>query len=213
MNKYKNTSFSIVLPLIISFSIVLGIIIAKVLDNGHTSQSIIITPPKNKLNMVVDYVANEYIDKVDRDYLIEMAIPKFLETLDPHTVYIPADEARAVEEELQGEFSGIGIQFYIFRDTVLVVNVIPGGPSEKYKLKDGDRIIRVNDSLIAGIGITNNEVMSLLKGPSGTNVKLTIKRKNEDNLLEYNIIRGSIPLRSIDAVSYTHLTLPTKRIV
>ena len=198
MNKYKNTRFSIVLPLVISFSIVLGIIIAEVLNKGNTSQSILISPPKDKLNMVVDYVANEYVDKVDRDYLAEIAIPKFLETLDPHTVYFTADEAKAVEEELQGEFSGIGVQFNIFRDTVLVVNVIPGGPSEKYGLKDGDRIVMVNDSVIAGIGITNNDVMSMLKGTSGTKVKLKVKRKDQDNLIEYNVVRGSIPLRSID---------------
>jgi carboxyl-terminal processing protease len=148
--------------------------------------------------MVVDYVANEYVDKVDRDYLAEIAIPKFLETLDPHTVYFTADEAKAVEEELQGEFSGIGVQFNIFRDTVLVVSVIPGGPSEKYGLKDGDRIVMVNDSIIAGIGITNNDVMSMLKGTSGTKVKLKVKRKDQDNLIEYNVVRGSIPLRSID---------------
>jgi carboxyl-terminal processing protease len=198
MNKYKNTRFSIVLPLVISFSIVLGIIIAEVLNKGNTSQSILISPPKDKLNMVVDYVANEYVDKVDRDYLAEIAIPKFLETLDPHTVYFTADEAKAVEEELQGEFSGIGVQFNIFRDTVLVVSVIPGGPSEKYGLKDGDRIVMVNDSIIAGIGITNNDVMSMLKGTSGTKVKLKVKRKDQDNLIEYNVVRGSIPLRSID---------------
>lgn len=198
MNKYKNTRFSIVLPLVISFSIVLGIIIAEVLNKGNTSQSILISPPKDKLNMVVDYVANEYVDKVDRDYLAEIAIPKFLETLDPHTVYFTADEAKAVEEELQGEFSGIGVQFNIFRDTVLVVSVIPGGPSEKYGLKDGDRIVMVNDSVIAGIGITNNDVMSMLKGTSGTKVKLKVKRKDQDNLIEYNVVRGSIPLRSID---------------
>ncbi|MBN2776607.1 MAG: S41 family peptidase [Bacteroidales bacterium] len=198
MNKYKNTRFSIVLPLVISFSIVLGIIIAEVLNKGNTSKSILISPPKDKLNMVVDYVANEYVDKVDRDYLAEIAIPKFLETLDPHTVYFTADEAKAVEEELQGEFSGIGVQFNIFRDTVLVVSVIPGGPSEKYGLKDGDRIVMVNDSIIAGIGITNNDVMSMLKGTSGTKVKLKVKRKDQDNLIEYNVVRGSIPLRSID---------------
>ncbi len=198
MNKYKNTKFSIVLPLIIAVSIVTGIIIAEILNNNNNTQSILISQPKDKLNIVVDYVANEYVDKVDRNELAEIAIPKFLETLDPHTLYFSADEAKTVEEELQGEFSGIGVQFNIFKDTVLVVNVIEGGPSEKYGVKNGDRIIMVNDSLIAGIGIKNDQVMSMLKGALGSKVELKLFRKGEDKLISCNIVRGNIPLRSID---------------
>jgi len=134
MSKYSNTKFSIVLPIVISFSIVIGILIAEILNRGNSTQSILIPQSKDKLNIVVDYVANEYVDEVDRDLLAEIAIPKFLESLDPHTVYFTADEAKAVEEELQGEFDGIGVQFNIFKDTILVVNVIEGGPSEKYGL-------------------------------------------------------------------------------
>jgi len=198
MNKYKNSRFSIVLPIVISLSIVVGIIIAEILNKGDSSQSILIPQKKDKLNIVVDYVANEYVDEVDRELLAEIAIPKFLENLDPHTVYFTAEEARAVEEELQGEFDGIGVQFNIFRDTVLVVHVIEGGPSEKAGLEDGDRIIMVNDSVIAGVGIRNNDVMSLLKGAKGSQVELKIKRGGEEELLSYDIYRGSILLNSID---------------
>ncbi len=198
MNKYRNSRFSIVLPIVISLSIVVGIMIAEILNKGDSSQSILIPQKKDKLNIVVDYVANEYVDDVDRELLAEIAIPKFLENLDPHTVYFTAEEAKAVEEELQGEFDGIGVQFNIFRDTVLVVNVIKDGPSEKAGLEDGDRIIMVNDSVIAGIGIKNDGVMSLLKGPKGSQVELKIKRNGEDELLSYNIYRGSISLSSID---------------
>ncbi|PLX09351.1 MAG: peptidase S41 [Marinilabiliales bacterium] len=198
MSKYSNTKFSIVLPIVISFSIVIGILIAEILNRGNSTQSILITQSKDKLNIVVDYVANEYVDEVDRDLLAEIAIPKFLESLDPHTVYFTADEAKAVEEELQGEFDGIGVQFNIFKDTILVVNVIEGGPSEKYGLEDGDRIVMVDDSVVAGIGITNDQVMSMLKGPSNSQVDLTVYRRGEDELLEFTILRGSIPLRSID---------------
>jgi len=198
MNKYNNTKFSIVLPLIIAVSIVTGIVISKILNKNNNSQNILISQPKDKLNIVVDYVANEYVDKVDRNHLAEMAIPKFLETLDPHTLYFSAEEAKTVEEELQGEFSGIGVQFNIFKDTVLVVNIIEGGPSEKYGVKNGDRIIMVNDSIIAGIGITNDQVMSMLKGSLGSKVELKLLRKGEDKLISCNIVRGNIPLRSID---------------
>lgn len=198
MNKYKNTKFSIVLPLIIAVSIVTGIIIAEILNKNSNTQKILISHPKDKLNIVVDYVANEYVDKVDRSHLAEMAIPKFLESLDPHSLYFTAEEAKSLEEELKGEFDGIGVQFNIFKDTVLVVTVIEGGPSEKYGIKDGDRIIMVNDSLIAGIKITNDQVMSLLKGPSNSKVNLKLLRKGEDNLVNCEIVRGKIPLRSID---------------
>ena len=189
MNKYNNTKFSIVLPLIIAVSIVTGIVISKILNKNNNSQNILISQPKDKLNIVVDYVANEYVDKVDRNHLAEMAIPKFLEALDPHTLYFSAEEAKTVEEELQGEFSGIGVQFNIFKDTVLVVNIIEGGPSEKYGVKNGDRIIMVNDSIIAGIGITNDQVMSMLKGSLGSKVELKLLRKGEDKLISCNIVR------------------------
>ncbi|MDD2635519.1 MAG: S41 family peptidase [Bacteroidales bacterium] len=198
MNKYKNTKLNIVLPLIIAVSIVIGIIIAEFLNKNNNSQGILISYPKDKLNIVVDYVANEYVDKVDRNRLAEIAIPKFLETLDPHSLYFTAEEAKIVEEELKGEFSGIGVQFNIFKDTVLVVNVIEGGPSEKYGVKNGDRIIMVNDSLIAGIGIKNDQVMSLLKGTSGSTVELKLLRREEKQPIKCNIVRGNIPLRSIE---------------
>ncbi len=199
MSKPNNSKFNIILPIVISVSLVTGILIAEVLNKSNTSQSILIPQNKDKLNMVVDYVANEYVDEVSRDELAEIAIPKFLETLDPHTVYFTSDEAKAVEEELKGQFDGIGVQFNIYRDTVLVVNVIKGGPSEKYGLKDGDRIVAVNDSVIAGIGINNEEVMGHLKGIGGTKVELDVYRRGEEDLIPIAIVRGSIPLRSVDA--------------
>ncbi len=198
MNKYNNSKFTIILPVIISLSIVTGIIIAEILNKGTSSQSILIPQKKDKLNIVVDYVANEYVDEVDRNSLAEIAIPKFLETLDPHTVYFTSEEAKKVEEELQGEFDGIGVQFNIFKDTVLVVHVIETGPSAKTGLQDGDRIIKVNDSIIAGIGINNDQVMSLLRGPKGSKVKIEVFRRGEPNLLSYTINRGNIYINSVD---------------
>jgi carboxyl-terminal processing protease len=198
MSKYSNTKLSIVLPIVISLSIVTGIIIAELLNKGNSTKSILIPQSKDKLSMVVDYVANEYVDEVDRDYLAEIAIPKFLESLDPHTVYFTAEEANAVEEELQGEFDGIGVQFNIFKDSVLVVHVIEGGPSEKYGLQDGDRIVMVDDTLIAGVGINNDQVMLKLKGLGGSQVELKVYRRGEKELLTFNVLRGSIPLRSVD---------------
>ncbi len=199
MKEYNNNHFAIILPVVISLSVITGILIAEVFNKSNTDHSILISPEKDKLNMVIDYVASEYVDEVTREELCEIAIPKFLEALDPHTVYFTPEEAKGMEEELEGNFEGIGIQFNIFRDTVLVVNVIKGGPSEKSGLRAGDRIVFVNDTIIAGKGITNDEVMGKLKGPGGTIVTLKIFRRGLKELIPIKIQRGEIPLRSVDA--------------
>jgi carboxyl-terminal processing protease len=124
-----------------------------------------------------------------------------LEDLDPHSVYIPAKDLEAMNEPLEGNFDGIGVQFNIQKDTVTVIKTIFGGPSEKVGLKDGDRIVAVNDSVIAGVGIDNNKVMKLLRGKKGTTVVVGIFRKGEPELINVSIIRDEIPLYSVD-VSY-----------
>jgi carboxyl-terminal processing protease len=199
MKTYNNTRFAIVLPIIIALSIITGIIISEIINKNNSNQSIFIPPTKDKLNMVIDYVISEYVDEINRTEMAEIAIPKFLESLDPHTVYFSAEEAKGLEEELEGNFEGIGIQFNIFKDTVLVVNTIEGGPSEKYGLRAGDRIIEVNDTLIAGVGLKNDEVIKMLKGPEGTPVNLKIFRRGVKSLLNVTVRRGQIPLRSVDA--------------
>jgi len=199
MDEYKNTRFTVVLPVIISLSVITGIIIAEVFNKSNTNHSILISSKKDKLNMVIDYVENEYVDEVTREQLAEIAIPKFLESLDPHTVYFTAEEAKGMEEELEGNFEGIGIQFNIYKDTVLVVAVIEEGPSEKSGLKSGDRIVFVNDTLIAGVNIDNEKVMSMLKGEEGSLVELKVFRRGFKNLLTIKIMRGQVPLKSVDA--------------
>lgn len=199
MIEYKNSRFSIILPVVIALSMVSGILIAEVFNKSDTKHSILIAPKKDKLNMVIDYVANEYVDKVTREQLSELAIPKFLESLDPHSVYFSAEEAKAMEEELAGNFEGIGIQFNVFKDTVLVVSIIKDGPSQASGLKGGDRIVFVNDTIIAGVGITNDDVMKKLKGPGGSNVTLKVARRGVKELIPVKIQRGNIPLYSVDA--------------
>lgn len=198
MTKYNNKKIQIFLPVIICISIIAGIIIGG-LVNPIRSNYITINPKKDKLNMIIDYVDAEYVDKVNIQELEELAIPKFLEALDPHTVYFSAAETKRMEEELEGNFDGIGVQFTIIKDTVCVINVIEGGPSEHYGVFAGDRIVKVNDSLIAGVKINNEKVMKLLKGPSNSKVKIDVKRKGSEELIPITINRGSIPLYSIDA--------------
>lgn len=199
MIEYKNSRFSIILPVVIALSIVSGILIAEVFNKSNTNHSILIAPKKDKLNMVIDYVANEYVDEVTREKLSESAIPKFLESLDPHSVYFSPEEAKKMEEELAGNFEGIGIQFNIFKDTVLIVSIIKDGPSQASGLEAGDRIIYVNDTIIAGVGIINDNVMKKLKGPSESIVNLKIARRGVKELIPIRIKRGKIPIYSVDA--------------
>ncbi len=135
------------------------------------------------------------------DKLVESTIPELLKNLDPHTSYIPAEEMKEVQEEMTGKFSGIGVQFSIMEDTVRVVEVISGGPSSKVGVMPGDRIVRVNDSIIAGNNVSNNTVLKLLRGDKNTKVEIGVVRKGLNNEVEFEITRGDIPIYSID-ISY-----------
>ncbi len=153
----------------------------------------------NKLSELLNLVHTQYVDTIDMEALIEKTIPKVLAELDPHSVYIPAKEAEESDQELRGSFSGIGIQFMIQSDTIYVSDVISGGPAEKVGLMPGDRIITIDDSLYVGKKINNEGAMKRLKGPKGSEVTLGIKRQGEKELLSFSIIRGNIPVKSVDA--------------
>lgn len=159
-----------------------------------------------KLGSVLDIIDNFYVDSVNTADLIDKAIVNTLENLDPHSVYIPKKEVEASNEPLVGNFEGVGIQFNIISDTVVIANVIPGGPSERVGLLPGDKIVRVNDTLIAGVKIANSGVMTKLRGPKNTKVKVEIARKGEKKLLEFVITRDKIPLYSVDAA---YMVTPT----
>ena len=199
MSKFNNSKFSIILPLVIAVSILFGTFIAEIFSVNNKDARILFPQKKDKLDLIFDFIANEYVDSISKDKLIEIAIPKILESLDPHTVYISPEDAKSMQEELVGDFEGIGIQFNIFKDTLLIVNVIKNGPSEKAGLKAGDRIICVDTTKIAGVGLKNEEVMRMLKGPAKTSVNLKILRKNNKQILNFEIIRDKIPLFSVDA--------------
>ncbi len=152
-----------------------------------------------KFNALLYYVDQIYVDEIDSEALVEAAIVSMLEEMDPHSVYIPADELKAADEPLNGNFDGVGIQFNIFKDTIMVVSPISGGPSEKLGIMSGDRIVTVDGEVVAGTGVTNKDVQRLLKGPKGTLVTVGIKRSGEKELLIFEIIRDKIPIFSIDA--------------
>ena len=152
-----------------------------------------------KFNTLLYYIERMYVDSVNSEELVEHAIVHMLEELDPHSVYISKQELAAANEPLQGNFEGIGVQFNILKDTIFVVATIAGGPSEKLGIMAGDKIINVDGKPVAGIGINNQDVMGLLKGPKGTTVKVEIKRGGVKRLLDFDIIRDKIPIYSVDA--------------
>lgn len=156
-------------------------------------------PGAGKLNGLLHIINDQYVDTVNMGELIEDAMPQILGELDPHSSYIPAKDLQAVNDDLRGSFSGIGVQFTIQQDTIHISNVIPGGPSEKVGIMAGDRIVEIDDSAFVGKIVTNNESMKRLKGPKGSEVRLGVFRQGEKELLHFTIIRGDIPVKSIDA--------------
>jgi carboxyl-terminal processing protease len=151
-----------------------------------------------KMGLIMNLIDGNYVDTVDSKKIIEAAIPEILKQLDPHTVYIPAKDMQEVSEEMSGNFSGIGVQFSIQNDTIMVIDVISGGPSQKLGIRAGDRIVKVNDSIMAGVKVTNEKVMKKLRGIKGTVVNVSISRKGFAELIPFKITRGEIPLTSID---------------
>ncbi len=198
MNR-NNTRRNIFLPIIIAGSLVTGIITGIYLPrkNAVQQQSIFKTK-SDKLNSLINIIESDYVDSVNRNDLVEAAIPSILKKLDPHSVYIPAKDLARANEPLQGNFEGIGISFNMLTDTILVISTIPGGPSEKIGLQAGDKILYVNDSLVAGKGVSDEKVMGMLKGPRGTIVRVKILRRGHKDLLSFNIIRDKIPIYSVD---------------
>ena len=195
---YNNKLKAIVLPVVIALAIVLGMGINSLLDHKEVPVNMGQRMIGSKLDYILNMINYSYVDSVDIHKIEEDAIPQILNDLDPHTVYIPAKDMQRVNEEMVGNFGGVGVQFYKYLDTVTVVKVVPGGPSEAAGLQDGDRIVKVNDSIVAGRNMNTDKIMSLMRGEIGTDVQLTIVRRGEKQPLIKNITRGSIPIKSVD---------------
>ena len=179
---YKNSKHTVLFPLLLAAGVVLGLVLGQYL--GMLSRMAL---PDNKLSYTLSLIENQYVDSVSMDSLAEHVIPMLVKELDPHSVYIPAAEMQALNEPLEGEFDGIGVVFNMATDTVIVLNVIPQGPSDKAGVKAGDRIVEIGDSLVAGRKIPQNNVVKMLRGPRGTTVRLGLERQ------------GVIPIRSIES--------------
>ncbi|MCM1484202.1 MAG: S41 family peptidase [Muribaculaceae bacterium] len=189
------------LPMIVALTFVAGLLTGAFFFSRASGSSAI-----DKINTIMKHITAEYVEEVDTDSLLEQSIPDILAKLDPHTSYLPVSEVKTASEELNGKFSGIGISFNMLTDTITVIEVISGGPSEKVGLMPGDRIITINDSVAAGKKWTNEKVISSLRGDKGTTVKLGVQRSTSPKLLEYTVTRGDIPVSSIDA---SYMLTPT----
>lgn len=195
--KNSNTRYT---PLIIAISIILGIFIGTFYANHFSNNRLgIINGSSNKLNSLLRIIDDQYVDTVNMNDLIEQALPQILAELDPHSIYIPAKDAADMSSDLEGSFSGIGVQFTIDNDTIHVNSVIAGGPAEKAGVIAGDRIVMANDTLIVGKKLTNEMAQHTLKGPKGSKVKVKIKRNGEKKLIPFTITRGDIPQNTVDA--------------
>lgn len=199
----SNKRLSIWLPIIIAASVALGIFIGNYYLNLTKGKGRMQTAyyAGNKLNAVLDIINKQYVDTVNMPELIEGTIPKIFSELDPHSVYIPAEDVAMANEDLEGSFSGIGVSFNMQTDTILVISVISGGPAEKAGLLPFDRIITINDSIFAGQSMSQTKIMRTLRGEKNSMVKLGIMRGGNEELIHFDVTRGDVPVHSID-VSY-----------
>ncbi|GHT72382.1 peptidase S41 [Bacteroidia bacterium] len=197
-NKRKILS-KLVLPLTLLCVLALGVLIGVRVSKHNIQQDFLMMQRWNKMNAVLSIIGKEYVDTVDNTALEEQTITHVLKTLDPHSVYIPASQMKGANEELDGTFEGIGIMFNMLTDTAQVINTIAGGPSQRVGVWAGDKIITVNDSIIAGRKVPQDSIVRLLRGKRGSQVTIGVSRTGESQLIPFTIERGNIPIKSVEA--------------
>lgn len=203
----RKTGFVILVCLIVTAAVIIGVLFGFWLSSRRSFESKV-----DKLSSIIDIIDHEYVDVVDIDSLFETIFPMLVGSLDPHSSYIPSEDLKGFNEDMDGSFSGIGISFNMMNDTVNVIEVIGGGPSEKVGLQAGDRIVTVDGEDVSGKNLSAEKVRSRLKGVKGTLVTVGVKRSSSPKILEFVIERGDIPVNSIDAfyviepgIGYIHL--------
>ena len=188
------------IPLLLGVAVAAGIYIGGKLNFTDTSDRLFTkNSKKDKLNRLIDYIDYEYVDNVNTDSIVDVTVNGILENLDPHSTYIPKSDLERVTNNMKGDFVGIGVNFYTYKDTVTVIRPVAGGPSERAGVKGGDRIITANGDSIFGGQWSNDEIIGKLKGEKGTKVTLKVKRRGVDKLLEFEVKRDVIPIKSVDA--------------
>ncbi|MBC8266932.1 MAG: S41 family peptidase [Flavobacteriales bacterium] len=185
-------------PIAFSIVLIIGVLIGDFLNNTNNGISNFQIHQNSKINTILQLIQQDYVDTINPKKIEESAINSILKELDPHSTYINTKKIKGVNQEMEGSFGGVGVEFNIQNDSIVVVSPISGGPSQRLGIKSGDRIVLVNDENVAGIGIENQGVIDRLRGEIGTKVKVGIKRKNEKEIIDYSITRGEIPLFSLD---------------
>jgi carboxyl-terminal processing protease len=215
----KKSRLIIFMPLIVSIALIIGILLGNwitgirirgivsdeisnqrfsIRPGNNSGLGFSLTPKGNKVSLALQYILNEYVDTVSIGNLNEAVMPALLDNLDPHSIYIPATDFQRFSEPLVGNFSGIGVSFNMTDDTVAIINTIPNGPSEMVGIMAGDRIIMVDDSVVAGVNMPSNDIVKMLKGPKNTLVKVTVHRRGEKAPIDFEITRDDIPIYSVD---------------
>ncbi|HZW63318.1 MAG TPA: S41 family peptidase [Flavobacteriaceae bacterium] len=187
-------------PFFLGLAIAAGIFIGGKLNFSDSSDRLFSSnSKKDKLNRLIDYIDYEYVDYVNTDSIVDVTVNGILENLDPHSVYISKEEMQRVSENMKGDFVGIGISFYTYKDTITVIRTIKNGPSDKAGIKGGDRILMANGDSIYGENLVNDQIIEKLKGPLHSTVNLKVYRKSQDKLLDFSVKRDHVPLKSVDA--------------
>ena len=193
------------LPLLFALMLVIGMLIG--MQMRSTTPSVVIDSRieqapgalgQGKIEEVIRYVEAKYVDDVNREKLIQQAIDRILDNLDPHSNYITAEDLKEVNEQLEGNFDGIGIEFMVLEDTIIVVSPLAGGPSEQVGIQAGDKLIQIEDSLIAGINMNTDDIINMLRGERGSQVGISILRGQENELRRFTVTRDKIPMHSVD---------------
>lgn len=188
------------LPLWIGLALALGVLFGSKLNFSDNTEKIFATSSKkDKLNRLIDYIDYEYVDQVNTDSIVDVTVNGILENLDPHSVYIPKSEYQQTADDMRGAFTGIGVSFYVYRDTIAVIRTIAGGPSEDAGIKGGDRILYADGKKLFGESVKQDSISSYLKGEINSKVALEIYRPSEDSIFEIDIKRKQVPLVSVEA--------------
>ncbi|WP_108867547.1 S41 family peptidase [Aquimarina aquimarini] len=187
------------LPFFLGLALGAGVFLGSKLNFSNPSAKLFsYNPKKEKLNRLIDYIDYEYVDEINTDSIVEVTVNRILENLDPHSIYIPSEELEGITESMQGDFIGIGVSYYPYRDTISVINTIKGGPSEKSGIKAGDRILMANKDTLYGERLVRDGLANKLKGELNSQVQLRVYRKGT-GVFDVMVKRGRVPLQSVDA--------------
>ena len=186
-------------PILIFAALALGVVLGGMLNFPNTTDYLVKNNSKSKLNKLIDFIDNEYVDQVNTDSIVNLTVNSILAKLDPHSIYMPPSEQLGVAESMKGNFVGIGVNFYMYKDSVAVIKPVADGPSAKAGVESGDRILFADKTKLYGRKLPSDSLFSKLKGAVGSNIELTIYRKSEGKKLKLKIKRDVIPIKSVDA--------------